>query len=88
MTLELVCRAEVLGGDEEGVFVATSPWQRKPQLPARAMQRPPTTRQRQPQPAGKKGGRKLQNRRDFDRVQKRARTRVKVFFCEEERQVG
>ena len=36
----------------------------------------------------KNRGRKLQNRRDFDRDQKRARTRVKVFFCEEEREVG
>ena len=33
MTLELVCRAEVLGGDEEGALVATLSWQPKPQPP-------------------------------------------------------
>ena len=48
MTLELVCRAEVVGGDEEGVFVATVSWHSKPQLPVCAMRRPSTTCQRQP----------------------------------------
>ena len=35
MMIELVCRAdsEVLGGDEEGVFVSTLSWQSKQQLP-------------------------------------------------------
>ena len=48
MTLELVCRAEVPGGDEEGVFVPMLSWQLKPQLPVCAMQRPLTICQRQP----------------------------------------
>ena len=48
MTLELVCRAEVLGVDEEGVFIPTLSWQPKPQPPVCAMRRPSTTCQRQP----------------------------------------
>jgi len=51
MTLELACRAEVLGIDDDGASVATLSWQPKPQPSARATRRPPTICQRHAQAA-------------------------------------